>query len=271
MEKKFIILLVIVIIIVALFAWWQSTQPEKEKKVEEKESSLLDVKERGTLIVGADIPYGVMEFFDESGKVVGVDADIVKEIASQLGVVLEYKDYDWEPLFDAIKSGEIDFAASALTITPEREKEMRFSVPYFNGGQTIIIKADNNKIKLPDDLSDKKIGVQIETTGHYAIKKYTTDDKILTYDTYESEDPESGMLYDLKSGKSDAIVLDYIAAVTIVKDNPSLKIAGDPFTQEFYGFASKKGRDSLMNEVDRILRDMKRDGQLKEIQDKWTK
>lgn len=271
MEKKIIILFIIVIILVALFAWWQSTQPVKENEEVAKDLSLKNVKERGELIVGGDAPYGVMEFFNESGEVVGIDVDISREIASELGVELKYVDYDWEPLFDAIKNGEIDFAASALTITKEREKEMRFSVPYFNGGQTIVANKSDTKIKAASDLADKRIGVQGESTGHYAVQKYTLDDMISTYETYESEDPKSGMLYDLKSDNIDAVVLDYIAAVSIVKDHPTLKIVGDPFTEEFYGFASKKDRTSLMNEVDRILRDLKRDGKLKEIQDRWTK
>jgi len=210
MRKKIIILFVVVIILVAFFVWWQSTQPDEEKNEAVKDLSLKNVKERGELVVGGDAPYGVMEFFDESGEIIGIDIDISREIASELGVELKYVDYDWEPLFDAIKNGEIDFAASALTITPEREKEMRFSVPYFNGGQTIVVKKSDTKIKSASDLKDKRIGVQIESTGHYAVQKYTSDDLISTYETYESEDPESGMLYDLKSGNIDAVVLDIL-------------------------------------------------------------
>lgn len=234
------------------------------------DSSLLDIKEKGKLIVGADVPYGIMEFFDESGNIVGIDVDIANEIASRLGVELEFLDYEWESLFVAVKSGEIDIAIAAMTITPERSEEMLFSIPYFNGGQVIIVRSDNEEIKLPDDLKDKKIGVQKETTGHYAVEKYS--DSLWTYDSYEvpEDDPESGMIYDLKNNTTDAIVVDYIAGVEIVKDNPSLKIVGEPFTEEFYGIPTKKGNDALMDEINNILRDLKLSGKLDDITEKWT-
>lgn len=257
------------ILLLVIVGCSKETQVGPEQQIPDR--SLLEVRERGKLVVVSDVPYGVMEFFDESGNAAGIDVDIVQEIASSLGVELEFRDYDWESVFVAIKTGESDLAISSITITAERSEEMLFSRPYFNGGQAIVVKKDNDNIKLPDDLADKKVGVQIETTGYDAVQKYTSDELILTYKTIESPDPESGMLYDLKTGNIDAVVLDYIAAVSIVKEDSSLKIVGEPFTQEFYGIATKLGNDALMNEVNSILREMKRSGRLDEIINKWTK
>lgn len=270
MEKKITIIFIVLIILAAILVGWQSFQPPKV--VVDKETTLDKIKERGKLIVGGDVPYGVMEFFDENKNVVGVDVDIVKEIANQLGVELEYKVYDWDSLFEAVKSGEIDLAASSITITPEREKEMLFSISYFNGGQIVLVRKSDDSINSPIDLGGKKVGVQVETTGQYALKKYVEDDLISTYEIIENSVLKEGILYDLKSGRIDAIVIDYIAAVSIVKENNDLfRTAGKPFTQEFYGLPTKLGNYDLMYETNKILRDMKKDGRLKDIDEKWTK
>ena len=99
----------------------------EQMPVQEQEagdSSLADIKEKGKLVVGSDIPYGIMEFYDDSGKAVGIDMDLANEIASQIGVEMEVKTMPFNDLFDAVKSGEVDIIASAVTITEERQKEM---------------------------------------------------------------------------------------------------------------------------------------------------
>ena len=103
-----------------------------------------------------------------------------------------------------------------------------------------------------------------------ALKKYTTVKNIIGYDKFDDSDQGSGLVHDLKSGKIDAVISDYIQAVSVVKNEPTLKIVGLPFTQEYYGLATKKGNNSLIDAVNQILRDMKRDGELKAVKDKWT-
>lgn len=241
---------------------------QKSENDSSSDSSLSDIKTRGKLVVGSDIPYGVMEFFDEDGNPAGIDVDIAKEIASEIGVELDYKDYDWENLFSAVKSGEVDLMISSLTITEERSKEMFLSAPYFSGGQVIIVRADNQNIKLPGDLKGKRVGVQKETTGHYEVQKYVSEELIILYSNYDST-PTSGIFYDLESGIIDAAVLDYIVGVGIARERPPLKLSGKPFTQEYYGIATKMGNEELIEEVNKILRELKRTSRLDEIKSKW--
>ena len=78
------------------------------------------------------------------------------------------------------------------------------------------------------------------------------------------------MLDDLKTGKIDAIIMDYVAAIVIVSNEEELKILGEPFTEEFYGVVTAIGNDALLNEVNTVLRDIKRTGRLTEIINKWS-
>ena len=136
--------------------------------------SLSDIKEKGTLLVGVDIPYGVMEFYDASGKLAGIDMDIASEIASRIGVSMEVKTMPFSKLFDALKAGEVDVVISAVTITPERQKTMLFSVPYLNAGMSIAVRKDNQSIQSLEDLKDQKVGVLKGTVGEELILKLRT-------------------------------------------------------------------------------------------------
>jgi polar amino acid transport system substrate-binding protein len=236
----------------------------------ETDSSLLNVKERGKLVVGSDIPWEPMEFFDASGKAAGLDIDIAGEIASKLGVSLEVRDIPWDDLFAAVKSGDVDIAMSGITITPERSEEMLFSNPYFDAGQVIIVTSSNTEIKNLSDLRNKRIGAQVNTTSNQEALKYTDPSLVKTYESFEySEDMKEGIIYDLKNRKIDAVIIDYVPASELVKKNPILKIAGDPFTEEYYGIVTKKDNYALMYEINRILREMKNNGKLEELKNKW--
>ena len=227
--------------------------------------SLLNVKERGELLVGTNVPYEPMEFVDENNNIVGFDIDVAKEIASHLGVSLNITNFEWNDLFTAVKTGKVDIAIASITITPERAKEMLFSIPYFNGGQVIVVRKNDTDIRIPEDLIDKKVGVQGGTTCEKVALEYTNSSMIITYNS--SDLPIEA----LKNSEIDAVVIDYVAASNYVKKTPSLKIVGEPFTQEFYGIVTKKSNVALMNEIDNILRKMKRSGKLDEIKSKWLK
>ena len=235
------------------------------------DKSLANVKKSGVLLVGSDMPYGVMEFFDENNQPVGFDVDIAKEIASRLGVKLEFEDYDWDQLFPKVKSGEINLAVSSITITPERQNDMLFSNSYFNGGQVIIVNVDNQEVVGINSLIGKKIAVQEGTTGYDEAKKYTNDNLISKYLNFSNSGTGPNIIKDLKEKKFEAIIVDYIQALDIIKNSQGLKIVGVPFTKESYGAATKFGNDTLIKKINSIFQDMKSDGTFDKIEMKWIK
>jgi polar amino acid transport system substrate-binding protein len=264
MKKKVVFMVIVLLMILGFLGYKYLVNNQSEEK-KEVDFSLSKIKEKGKLVVFADVPYGVMEYFDESGNAVGIDVDIAKKIASTLGVQLEFKDHDFDTLFSSVKSGETDLIISSITITEERQKEMLFSTPYFNGGQIIVTKAESNKINSISDITDKKVGVQKDTTGNDLVKKYVPEKSMFSYIN------PGQMVNALKKGKVDLIVMDYVAAMSIVKQDSSLKIIGEPLTQEFYGIVTKLGNNALMDEINNILREMKRDGSFQQIQNKYLK
>jgi len=151
---------------------------------------------------------------------------------------------------------------SAVTITPERQQKYQFSEQYLNAGQILIIQKTNNVIKTPADLKGKKIGVQQGTTNETEALKYTTNNLVVRYPDFVQATKA------LVAGNVDAIMTDLPSAQGIVATNPTLKIAGDPFTNDYYGVVFRKG-DPTVTQVNKALDSLRVRGFLTELKHKW--
>jgi ABC-type amino acid transport substrate-binding protein len=227
------------------------------------DSSLENVRQSGVLKIAVNAEYAPMESLDNEGNMVGFDIDLIKEIAKRMNVKAEIYNVSWDEVMEKSKKGESDVSISSISITPERSKELTFSAPYFNGGQVILVSASNNVIKNPGDLRGKLVGFQENTTNEEIAKQYTDTPNLRPY---KNIDP---MAMDLKNGKLDAVLIDYIAGLFMTKNFLGVKMPSKPFNDEFYGIATKLGNDSLITEINNILRDLKTEGYLQELNRKW--
>ena len=218
------------------------------------------LKDSGKIIVGTSTPYEPMEYIDEDGDIVGYDIDIADAIAKEIGVDVEIKDMDFDDLLDAVANGEIDIAIAAITITIERSEKVLFSNPYLNAGQVIVTTTENEDIYLPSDLLNKTVGVQEGTTSESEALYYTGNASyVIVYDDY------SEALNNLTLGSIDAIIIDYTPGVGLIKNISGVEIVGDPFTDEFYGIAIKKGEAALKELIDEVISNLDKN----QLEDKW--
>jgi polar amino acid transport system substrate-binding protein len=261
------VILIAVVIGIGYFIYKKPTTPSTPTSgTQSNDSSLADVKKKGKLIIGTfgDIP--LMTFKDQAGNLVGHDIDLGKKIAAQLGVEAEFRVMTFPDMFASVKNRDIDMAISAITITPERSQEMLFSIPYFDGGQALIIKSTNNSIKSINDLKGKKIVVLKGTTGEKAVSSLSFIDPSQIISKSERATDE------VIKGTADAAVEDYVGAVGEVKKlNNTIKVVGEPFTQEYYGIATNINNKTLIEEINTTIRELKRTGELQQIKDKWLK
>jgi polar amino acid transport system substrate-binding protein len=154
---------------------------------------------------------------------------------------------DFDLLIDAVANGEVDIAIAAITITNEREEKVAFSNPYLNAGQVIITNESDQEISIPEDLEDKKVGVQNGTTSEEEALKYTNETNVIKYNDYIEA------VTNLEAGTIDAIIIDRPAGIGLTKDNSNIKIVGNPFTNELYGIAIKKGESALKTEINKVI------------------
>ncbi len=243
MRKNFKLFLFITILITSIVFYSGCIDSENEI-----DPALQKFKDAGKIVVGTSTPYEPMEYIDEQGNIVGFDIDLANAIALDIGVELEIKDMDFDSLIDSVASGEIDIAIAAITINLERSEKVLFSNPYLNAGQIIIVNASNNEISSPEDLENKKVGVQNGTTSKDEAEKYTNSSFVITYDNY------STAIDQLLNGVIDAIVIDYPAGFGLSTKNDDIKIVGNPFTNELYGIAMKKGETALKDKINDIIK-----------------
>ena len=229
-----------------------------------KESSSGDGSgAKDKLVAGTEATFAPFESLDDNGKVVGIDVDILNAIGDETGKNFEVKNIGWERVFQQVTNGEIDLGASGITITKERKESYDFTDPYFEATQLIVVKKDS-KIKSIEDLKDKKIAVQINTTGHIAAKKILgkSSSKIKAYENQPLAYQE------VINGSVDAAIGDNAVIHEYLKNNPNAKlktIEDDAFEKEYYGFMVKKGNKEVLDVLNNGLKKIKENGKLAEI------
>lgn len=123
-----------------------------------------------TLNVAMDMAYAPFESINQQGEPEGFDVDLIRAIAAEMGFAVNLINTDWNGIIPSLLAGNSDLIISAMTITEERAKSVTFSDPYFEATQYIAVKKGSN-IKSLAALEGKKIGVQLNTTGDFAVSE----------------------------------------------------------------------------------------------------
>ena len=151
-----------------------------------------------------------------------------------------------------------------MTVTEDRLKNVNFTDSYATGVQVIIVK-EGSAIATPDDLEGKKIGVQEGTTGHIYCSDDYGEDNVIAYTT------GANAIEALKTGKVDCVVIDNEPAKEFVAANTGLKILDTEYVTEDYAIAVGKDNDELLDKVDKALNELKEDGTIQQIVNKYIK
>ncbi len=223
------------------------------------QASAEDVK------VASDIAYPPFEY-EKNGDPVGFDIDLMDEIAKRANLKVEYQNVTFDGIIGGLSSNLYDASISAMTITPEREKKISFSDPYFNADQSLLVASDSG-IGSVDDLGDATVGVQIGTTGEIKAKEFEEQGKIQgeirTFDTIEDA------FAALNNGQIDAIINDLpVSQDEANGSDGALEIVQVIPTGEQYGIAFPKDSD-LVGPVNKALAEIKEDGTYEKIYKKW--
>jgi polar amino acid transport system substrate-binding protein len=209
----------------------------------------------GKLTTCTHLPYKPFQF-SEGGETVGFDVDIVDEIAKDLGVEQEIVDTP----FEGINTGEdlntlkCDIAAAGMTITDKREEVLDFAQPYFDATQALMVKKDSD-VKSLEDLSGKKLGVQLSTTGEIYAQENAPDDVELV----QFEDLAL-LQTAVKTGQVDAAINDNGVLFDYAAENDDVKVPTEFDTGEQYGLAVKTGNKALLDQANKTLDRIKGDG-----------
>ncbi len=228
-------------------------------------SKIEQIKKAGKIVVGTSADYPPYEFHllnDKEGDLVGIDIDIAKVIAEDLGVQLEIKDIIFSKIFDALESRQIDIAIAGLSPTEERKKKALFSDIYYQAIQSILIRVENAEtIKTMEDLRGKKVGTQTDSIQEDMAKTQIAGAEFVVRETIEE------LEIILKKGLVDAIILEEPVAESYVRRNKDFMMIKCKAFNNLLGsaVAVKKSDTDLLNEINQILRKLKKENKIAEF------
>lgn len=229
------------------------------------QGALDDIRRRGELVIATDATYPPFEV-KENDEIVGFDADIGAGLARALGVKVRWVNLEWAGVLGALESGKADIVMAGVTITEERKtKGYLFSRPYFLSGQVIARRKGDTRIQRPEDLKDKTVSVQAETTGQFAV------DKIGVPKSHQLRfDQVQDGLMDVRNKKSDATVGDLPTIQAILrKGYPEIEIVGPPFVKENLGIVGWKAKPEVIAAINGALAKLLVDGTYARAYEKW--
>ncbi|MGW2288909.1 glutamate ABC transporter substrate-binding protein [Streptomyces phaeochromogenes] len=190
----------------------------------------------------------------------GFDVDVATYVAKQLGYSanqIQWKEAKSADRETMLQRGDVDFIAASYSINDERAAKVDFAGPYLLAHQDVLIRADDNSIKAPKDLNDKKLCSVTGSTSAQNVKdKLAPKAQLQEYPTY------SACLTGVQSGQLDALTTDdSILAGYAAQANfkGKFKLGGFKMTNENYGIGVKKGSD-LKAKIDTALEKMVADG-----------
>lgn len=226
--------------------------------------------DKSTLIIGIDDTFAPMGF-KKDGEIVGFDVDLAIAVAKILDKKLEFQNIDWDLKESELQSGNIDLIWNGYSITEQRKKQVLFSDPYMDNTQMIITTATST-IKTKADLAGKSVAVQKNSSAYDAIMKDKELVKKLKGGKVTQFDINNDCFMDLKSKRSDAIVVDETLARYYIKQqakDTQFVYLKDTFGNEQYAVAMRKSEHKLQKQINGALQTLKENGTFAKIKAKW--
>jgi len=221
----------------------------------------LTTVEAGKLTMATNAAFPPYEMTTDAGEFEGIDIETAQAIADKLGLELQIDDMDFDAALLSVQQGKADIVMAGVTVTDERKAVMDFSDNYATGIQSIIVP-EGSDIASPDDLAGKKIGTQRGTTGYIYCSDDFGDENVVAYDDGLTA------VQALNNGQVDAVVIDNAPAKEFIAANPGLVILDTSYAEEDYAIGMAKG-SSLEDAVNAVLEELKADGTLQSIVDKY--
>ena len=208
------------------------------------------------LIMVTEAGFAPYEYYDD-GEIVGVDIDIAREIAKEMGKELVVKDVAFDSIINEVKTGKADFGAAGISYTDERAKQVDFSINYSTSNQVVVVKNGSN-IRDVNNIDGKKIAVQLGSVADTYVTSNFKNSEIVREKKYLAA------IQDLKDGKADAVVMDELPAKEMVKNNNDIMILSGNLASDSYGMVVKKGNKELLDAINTVLEKLKNEGKIDE-------
>jgi ABC-type amino acid transport substrate-binding protein len=223
----------------------------------------LGLIQDGQLLVGTDTPYPPFEI-GQPPDITGYDIEVGREVAKRLNLEPTFQDTSFDTIFRDLSQGKFDFVLAATTITPEREQKVDFSDPYYAADQALVVTPGSD-IRTVEDLDGVTVGAQDGTTGEAFANDETNASDVRGF----PEGPDA--IQALKAGQVDATIIDNPVAQDALQKEGGIEIPTLIPTGELYGIPFAQDGDALRERANQALQEMKDDGTLAALYQKYFK
>lgn len=241
--------------------------PETDAKAEDTTAAGTESAETeaegensGKLIMATEAGFAPYEYTEDGSTVVGVDVDIANEIAKAMGKELEIQNMDFDSALIAVQQGKADFAAAGISVNPEREAVMDFSIEYATSRQVVVVNKEAKRVDSVDALTaDTVVGVQGGTVADFYCQDDLGTKDLKQYKKFM----EAAM--DLKNDRIDCVIMDALPAEEMVKANDDLEILEGEVLTDKYAIAVQKGNTEMLEQINEVLQKLLDEGKIEEF------
>ncbi len=224
----------------------------------------LGGREITVAVENAYLPFNYID--EKTGEAGGWDYDVWNEICVRLNCTPVFTEAAWEGMINAVAAGQYDAAADGITITPERDELVDFSIGYVSIDQRLLVRKDETRINSIEDIvadPNLKLGTQTGTTNYATAQTYLPDERIEAFEQFPFA------VQALVSGDIDAVIIDETAGQGYLGANSEdLKLVGPSMSSDQLGFIFPPGSD-LVEPVNAALQSMMDDGTLNTFNAKY--
>jgi polar amino acid transport system substrate-binding protein len=219
------------------------------------------------LRVGVSLTYPPL-IFQEDGVIVGIEPDLARLLGEALGRRIDFERYPFPELIGALERGEIDVIMSGMSITPEREERVRFTLSYMQVGQLALIRSSDiarfgriHLIRRPG----ARVGYKRDTTGERFVATELIRSRSFAFDSVDSG------VRSLRAGRIDYFIHDAPTVWRLAGDPTSRDLQGlyHPLTEEYLAWAVRPDNTKLLRVLNTSLAHFKREGLIEPIVDRW--
>ncbi|MFP3578822.1 amino acid ABC transporter substrate-binding protein [Arthrobacter sp. fls2-241-R2A-200] len=228
------------------------------------DTSLSDVKSKGELVIATEGTYRPFTFHAEgAGDLTGFDVEIAKAVAGKLGVKATFQETQFDGIFAGLDAKRFDAIANQISINDDRKAKYNLSTPYTVSTGVVVTKSDNSSIKSFADLKGKTTAQSL-TSNFYKMA-------VQAGANVQAVEGWAQSVTLVQQGRVDATVNDKLTYLDYAKTNPNagLKVAAEAPDKSQSAMAFRKGANELTNAVNKALDDLRTDGTLAKISEKY--
>jgi cystine transport system substrate-binding protein len=251
-------------VLLAATACGGSSDDATDSKGEATGTSLADVQKAGVLTVGTEGTYRPFTFHEGgSGELTGYDVEVARAVGEKLGVDVTFEETQWDAIFAGLDAGRFDVIANQVSINDEREADYDFSTPYTVSPGVVVVNEGDDSISSFDDLSGKTTAQSL-TSNWYTLAEDSGAQ-------VQSVEGWAQAVTLLQQGRVDATINDELTFLDYetTEGDTGLQIAATTEDEARNAFTFRTGSDSLIKAVDKALADLRADGTLAAISEKY--